>query len=253
MSGLLKFTFEGNEFEAMADGENADGLFDGVRVAKALGFSNPHKAVRDHVDEEDRTIRSPLTNGGKQKKIFITEPGLWSLVLRANTEAAKRFRRFVTSEVLPAIRRFGRYEPGLQIKIAAYLGEQLTEWAMMFPREFWEGLDRLYSVKRDNQNERPLFYAQCVQLVYDTMDPDVHAAMKLRVPEPQKSGIKQHQSLSPFGRDQTQRHVWRCVGMMDGCTSGPEWKALVRDAFGRQQRLPLKGVKRIEQAKKGAA
>jgi prophage antirepressor-like protein len=246
---LIKFSFEGHDIEAMPDGDNADGLFDAMLVAKALGFANPRKAIRDHVDPEDVTIRSPLTKGGKQKKKYLKEPGLWALALRANTEAARRFRRFVTAEVLPAIRRFGRYEADLQVKIAAYIGEHLAAWSMMFPREFWEGLDRLYGVRRADTNERPLFYAQCVQLVYDTMDPEVYAAMKLRVPEPQKSGVKQHQALSPFGREQTMRHVWRCIGHMDSCTSGPEWKRLLRDVYGRQQRLPLKGAaRRLEAA-----
>lgn len=244
MSGLVKFEFEGHAIEAMPTEDNGEALFDAVLIAKALGYKNPHKAVRDHVDEEDRTNRSVLTSGGKQKKIFVREPGMWALVLRANTDGARRFRRFVTAEVLPAIRKFGRYEPELQIKIAAYIGEAMAQWSEMFPVEFWTGLDRLYGVKREDPSKRPLFYAQCVQLVYETMDNDVYAAMKLRVPAPQTSGIRQHQSLSTFGRDQTVRHVMRCLGMMDSCTSGPEWRRLIRDVFGKQQRLPLKGVQR---------
>ncbi len=250
MSELLKFDFEGHAIEAIPGTDKGDAdMFDAVLIATALGYKNPHEAIREHVDEDDRAKRSVKTSAGKRSKIFVNEAGLWSLVLRANTPPAKRLQRFVVSEVLPAIRRFGRYEPGLQVKLAAYLGEQLTEWAMMFPPEFWAGLDRLYGVKREDPTERPLYYAQCVQLVYDTMDPEVYAAMKLRVPEPQKSGMKQHQALSPFGRDQTLKHVWRCIGHMDSCTSGPEWRHLLRDVYGRQQRLPLKGAKRIAEAR----
>lgn len=253
MSEIVKFKFEDHEIEAMPIGDNGEPLFDAVMIAKALGYKKPHDAIARHVDPEDSVKRGVLSNGGKQTKIFLREPGLWALVLRADTDAAKRFRRFVTGEVLPAIRRYGRYEPGLQVKLAAYLGERIAAWSLMFPTEFWAGLDRLYGVKRENTTERPLFYAQCVQLVYDTMDHEVAAAMKLRVPDSKTSGIKQHQALSPFGREQTTRHVWRCIGHMDSCTSGPEWKALLRDVYGRQQRLPLKGAKRIAEAKAGAA
>ena len=87
-------------------------FFVGKDVAKALGYSNTRKALLDHVDAEDKmdgvTIRDSI--GRNQKIVFINESGLYSLILSSKLEQAKVFRRWVTSEVLPQIRRTGRYE-----------------------------------------------------------------------------------------------------------------------------------------------
>lgn len=85
----------------------------GKDVAEALGYTNPRKALSDHVDEEDKrqgdgvTIRDPM--GREQTPTVINESGLYSLVLSSKLPGAKRFRRWVTSEVLPTLRRQGTY------------------------------------------------------------------------------------------------------------------------------------------------
>ena len=85
----------------------------GKDVAEALGYTNPRKALADHVDEEDKrqgdgvTIRDPM--GREQTPTVINESGLYSLVLSSKLPGAKRFRRWVTSEVLPTLRRQGTY------------------------------------------------------------------------------------------------------------------------------------------------
>ena len=83
--------------------------FVGKEVADILGYTNPQKAIRDHVDDEDRGVNELFTPGGKQEVTIINESGLYSLVLRSNLPAAKQFKRWVTSEVLPAIRKSGGY------------------------------------------------------------------------------------------------------------------------------------------------
>lgn len=90
---------------------NNEPYFVGNDVAKALGYSNPQKAVRDHVDEDDRTNRSVTDAlGRKQDTAIINESGLYSLILSSKLEGAKKFKRWVTSEVLPSIRKNGRYD-----------------------------------------------------------------------------------------------------------------------------------------------
>ena len=85
----------------------------GKDVAEALGYTNPRKALADHVDEEDKrqgdgvTIRDPM--GREQTPTVINESGLYSLVLSSKLPGAKHFRRWVTSEVLPTLRRQGTY------------------------------------------------------------------------------------------------------------------------------------------------
>lgn len=83
-------------------------FFVGKDVAEILGYSNPQKALRDHVDEEDKTLNDSFTVNGT-KGVLINESGLYSLVLRSQLPKAQKFKRWVTSEVLPSIRRHGMY------------------------------------------------------------------------------------------------------------------------------------------------
>ena len=85
--------------------------FVGKDVAEIFGDANPRKAIIDHVDEEDKTdgvtIRDSI--GREQNPVCINESGLYSLILSSKLPTAKKFKRWVTSEVLPAIRRHGIY------------------------------------------------------------------------------------------------------------------------------------------------
>lgn len=83
--------------------------FVGKDVAEALGYSVPNKAVREKVDSEDKGESKMDTPGGKQKLIIINESGLYSLILSSKLPSAKKFKRWVTSEVLPALRKTGSY------------------------------------------------------------------------------------------------------------------------------------------------
>lgn len=80
----------------------------GKDVAERLGYSNPQKAIRDHVDDEDKTVNESFTVNGTMG-VLINESGLYSLVLGSKLPNAKKFKRWVTSEVLPAIRKHGGY------------------------------------------------------------------------------------------------------------------------------------------------
>ena len=107
--------FKNNQFgeiRTMVD-EKGEPWFVGKDVARRLGYINHRKALRDHVDEEDRkdgvTIRDSI--GRDQEATFINESGLYSLILASKLPQAKAFKRWVTSEVLPQIRRTGGYIP----------------------------------------------------------------------------------------------------------------------------------------------
>ncbi|GFH40256.1 phage antirepressor [Pseudolactococcus insecticola] len=89
---------------------NEEPMFVGKDVASILGYSNTRKALADHVDAEDKdgvTIRDAI--GREQTVISINESGLYSLILSSKMPNAKKFKRWVTSEVLPAIRKHGVY------------------------------------------------------------------------------------------------------------------------------------------------
>lgn len=89
---------------------NGDPWFVGKDVAAALGFTNPRDAISTHVFDEDKGVESIDTLGGKQKMTVINESGLYALVFGSRLKSAQRFKHWVTSEVLPAIRRTGGYQ-----------------------------------------------------------------------------------------------------------------------------------------------
>ena len=88
---------------------NNEPWFVGKDVAEILAYNEPHKAITRHVDEEDRTKHPILSNGGMQESWLINESGLYSLILSSKLPTAKEFKRWVTSEVLPSIRKTGTY------------------------------------------------------------------------------------------------------------------------------------------------
>ncbi len=108
MSNLVEFAFEGRAVRVELD-ERGEPLFNANDVCAVLGFSNPWKAIADHVDEEDLTKREVLTDGGAQQANFLTESGLYAIILGCKLPAAKKFKRWVISEVLPHIRKTGSY------------------------------------------------------------------------------------------------------------------------------------------------
>lgn len=103
-------TFSNSEFGAIRtlSIDNAP-WFVGKDVAAALGYKEPTKATRDKVDTEDRGMSKIDTPSGMQSMVIINESGLYSLILSSKLPNAKKFKRWVTSEVLPAIRKTGSY------------------------------------------------------------------------------------------------------------------------------------------------
>lgn len=103
--------FENPEFGQVRTVEiNGTPWLVGKDVATALGYKEPTKAVRDKVDPEDRGVSKMDTPSGEQEMLIINESGLYSLILSSKMPKAKAFKRWVTSEVLPAIREHGAYE-----------------------------------------------------------------------------------------------------------------------------------------------
>ena len=130
------FNFEQNEVRTVL--VNDEPYFVGKDVAEILGYSKPRNAISTHVYEED-TQDAPIQGGlgGKQKMTIINESGLYSLILKSKLPSAKKFKRWVTSEVLPAIRKHGGYltpekveeallNPDTIIQLATQLKEERT-------------------------------------------------------------------------------------------------------------------------------
>lgn len=96
------------EIRTLADEAN-EPLFCAADVCKALGYANPRDAISRHVDEGDVAKRDTPTTSGVQTMTFVNESGLYSLIFGSKLDSAKAFKKWVTSEVLPTIRKHGAY------------------------------------------------------------------------------------------------------------------------------------------------
>lgn len=129
MNNLTKWNFENSEVRTLTI-EN-EPYFVGKDVAEILGYTNPSKALADHVDEDDKLNNESLSSLGQRGGWIINESGLYSLILSSKLPTAKKFKRWVTSKVLPSIRRNGMYatdeliaNPDLAIKAFMALKEE---------------------------------------------------------------------------------------------------------------------------------
>ena len=138
----------------------------GKDVALALGYKNPQEAIRNHVDAEDKGVSELLTPGGMQNLPIINESGLYSLVLSSKLPQAKEFKRWVTSEVLPAIRKYG-----------AYMNEQTLERALTSPdfliqlaTQLKEEQEKRRKLESENETMKPkALFADAVQTSKDSI------------------------------------------------------------------------------------
>lgn len=128
--------FENSEFGKIQVIErNGEPWFIGKEIATVLGYKNASDALIKHVDDEDKGVAKRDTLGGKQNIVIINESGLYSLILSSKLEKAKAFKRWVTHEVIPAIRKHDGYltdekieevlnDPDTIIKLATSLKEE---------------------------------------------------------------------------------------------------------------------------------
>lgn len=112
--------------------ENGEIYFPATDVAIILGYTNPHKAIKDHCKEKGVTIRSAPTAGGEQQKKFITEGNLYRLIARSKLPEAEKFESWVFDEVLPTIRKTGGYVSNDEMFINTYLPFADEQTKLMF-------------------------------------------------------------------------------------------------------------------------
>lgn len=107
MTELSLFNFHGQQVRTVII--NSNPYFVGKDVATILGYRNTSKALNDHVNDEDKLNNKSLSSLGQRGGWLINESGLYSLILSSKLPTAKKFKHWVTSEVLPAIRKTGNY------------------------------------------------------------------------------------------------------------------------------------------------
>ena len=107
MNKVEVFNFEANEVRTVVIDNEA--WFVGKDVATVLGYKNTKDALLKHVDDDDKLGSRITTSGQAREMVTINESGVYSLIFGSKLESAKRFKKWVTSEVLPAIRKHGAY------------------------------------------------------------------------------------------------------------------------------------------------
>ena len=135
---------------------NGEPWFVGKDVASVLGYSNPRDAINKRVDDEDKGVAKCDTLGGVQDLTIINESGLYSLVLSSKLPNAKKFKRWVTSEVLPSIRKHG-----------AYMTEQTLERALTSPDFLIELATQLKTEQEQRRRLETTVAAQSKQMEQD--------------------------------------------------------------------------------------
>lgn len=128
----------------------------GKDVAVALGYTDTDQAIRRHVDDEDKLTRSFDGSGQNREMYVINESGLFSLILSSNMPGAKKFKRWVTSEVLPSIRRQGYY--------SALPPEQLAEIVLEAVNDKWKLEHVIIPALRDADINQCMLVAQYMGL-----------------------------------------------------------------------------------------
>ena len=179
MSNEIKI-FENEEFGSVRTMEiNGEPYFVSKDVAEILGYANTSKALIDHVDDEDKLNNETLSSLGQRGGWLINESGLYSLILSSKLSNAKKFKRWVTSEILPAIRKTGSYS--IQSKPDSYTIEDPAARARRWAEEYEEKK----ALEAKIEEQKPLVeYAEHIQASKDVID------MKSMAKLASKNGIK---------------------------------------------------------------
>lgn len=153
MNEIREWSFEGSGiFSTEIDGEP---WFFAKEIASALGYSNPRKALADHVDDEDKGVTKRDTPGGRQQVTIINESGVYALIFGSKLESAKRFKHWVTNEVLPAIRKYGGYRKPAITKPDSYMIDDRRERALRWIEETQEWQDKVSGLQTQIDAQAP--------------------------------------------------------------------------------------------------
>ena len=181
MENAIKI-FENEEFGSVRTMEiNGEPYFVGKDVATILGYVKPENAIANHVDDEDKTTTLIQGTGSNYKSnaVIINESGLYSLILSSKLPKAKRFKHWVTSEILPSIRKTGSYS--IQSKPDSYTIEDPAARARRWAEEYEEKK----ALEAKIEEQKPLVeYAEHIQASKDVID------MKSMAKLASKNGIK---------------------------------------------------------------
>lgn len=163
MHNLQLFSFNSNEVRVMTD-HNNNVWFNAKDVCDCLAIQQSRKAVKT-LDEDEKHGISITTSTGLKKQWFVNESGIYSLIFQSRKAEAKQFKKWVTSEVLPTIRKTGSYN------FKALILPSPSDWHKTFPDEFMRQVMRLYGYSFDRTKGTPQFVGHFVnKYIYNTLD-----------------------------------------------------------------------------------
>lgn len=189
MSSALSFTFENKSLTIL--GTVLNPLFVAKQVCLALGFKDTINAVKTHCDPEDVCKVEVQTNGGKQLVNCVNESGLYALIFGSKLPKAKQFKRWVTNEVLPAIRRAGRYEVptgdtitnAQQVAIQQAVARRAKKTAVYY-QTIYRAIKVRYQIPRYTELKQSQF-KDCLRFI-ETVDLSVPEAPTTTPPETER-------------------------------------------------------------------
>ena len=189
MSSALSFTFENKSLTIL--GTVLNPLFVAKQVCLALGFKDTINAVKTHCDPEDVCKVEVQTNGGKQLVNCVNESGLYALIFGSKLPKAKTFKRWVTNEVLPAIRRAGRYEVptgdtitnAQQVAIQQAVARRAKKTAVYY-QTIYRAIKVRYQIPRYTELKQSQF-EDCLRFI-ETVDLSVPEAPTTTPPETER-------------------------------------------------------------------
>lgn len=187
---LAIFKFESAQIRTFGTSETP--LFVAIDVCSALGFGNHRQAIASHVDPEDLTKAVIETKGGKQTVNCVNESGLYALIFGSKLESAKRFKRWVTSEVLPAIRKTGRYEapttitPAEQLQIQQAVARRAKTSSANY-QTIYRAIKVRFQIPRYTELPTRQF-AECLKFI-DAVDLKVPEAKTAAAPKPEPRAL----------------------------------------------------------------
>ena len=192
----LSFCFESKQVRVL--GNILNPLFVALDICKALGFGNPYQAIKDHVDQDDLCKQEITDNMGRKQEVnCVNESGMYALIFGSKLPSAKRFKKWVTSEVLPAIRKNGQYSateessevvpltPRQQYKIQRAVAERAKGSHVHF-NTIYKAIKIYFKVAKYDQIPASRF-DECINFIQtvDLRIPEVLSDQPVEFPKPQ--------------------------------------------------------------------
>ena len=184
-------------------------LFCAADVCKCLGISNARDSVA-RLDAEEKGVVSTDTPGGRQEMAVVNEFGLYSLILSSRKPEAKAFKRWVTSEVLPTIRKTGRYdieEAARKLAFKHFLLELPADWRRTFSDDWFAAVLGVYGLDYIKARTPGFVGSFINEYVYDALVSGLPAELKARREECGNDKAKLHQFLTVEAKDKLSEHL----------------------------------------------